>query len=57
LPPLDDGRLRPAQVDAVHGLEESLRHDRPRALIQMATGAGKTWVPQLQSAIADELAV
>lgn len=43
LPPLDDGRLRPAQADAVLGLEESLRHDRPRALIQMATGAGKTF--------------
>ena len=43
LPPLEDGRLRPAQADAVKGLEESLRQDRPRALIQMATGAGKTY--------------
>jgi type I restriction enzyme, R subunit len=43
LPPLDDGRLRPAQADAVRGLEESLRADRARALIQMATGAGKTF--------------
>lgn len=43
LPPLEDGRLRPAQADAVRGLEESLRKDRPRALIQMATGAGKTY--------------
>lgn len=42
-PPLDDGRLRPAQADAVRGLEDSLRHDRPRALIQMVTGAGKTF--------------
>ena len=43
LPPLDDGRLRPAQADAVQGLEASLGQDRPRALIQMATGAGKTF--------------
>jgi type I restriction enzyme R subunit len=43
LPPLDHARLRPAQIDAVRGLEESLSHDRPRALIQMATGAGKTF--------------
>jgi type I restriction enzyme R subunit len=43
LPPLDDVRLRPAQIDAVRGLESSLGQDRPRALIQMATGAGKTF--------------
>ena len=43
LPALDDGRLREAQREAVTGLEESLRRDRPRALIQMATGAGKTF--------------
>ena len=35
--------LRPAQIDAIHGLERSLAEDRPRALIQMATGAGKTF--------------
>jgi type I restriction enzyme R subunit len=39
---LADG-LRPAQVDAINGLEHSLAEDRPRALIQMATGAGKTF--------------
>jgi type I restriction enzyme R subunit len=43
LPELADDRLRPAQDRSVRGLEESLRHDRPRALIQMATGAGKTF--------------
>jgi type I restriction enzyme R subunit len=43
LPPLDDARLRPAQADAVTGLERSLAQDHPRALIQMATGAGKTF--------------
>ncbi len=39
---LEEG-LRPAQVTAVRALEDSLRHGRPRALIQMATGAGKTY--------------
>ncbi len=43
LPPLAAGNLRPAQLDAVRGLERSLAQDRPRALIQMATGAGKTY--------------
>lgn len=35
--------LRPAQLDAVRSLEASLQRDQPRALIQMATGAGKTF--------------
>jgi type I restriction enzyme R subunit len=39
---LEEG-LRPAQVTAVRALEDSLRHGRPRALVQMATGAGKTY--------------
>jgi len=43
LPPLDDPRLRSAQRDAALGLERSLQQDHPRALIQMATGAGKTY--------------
>lgn len=43
MPALDRLGLRPAQVDAVEGLERSLAHDRPRALIQMATGAEKTF--------------
>ena len=41
--PLDEDPLRPAQIDAVRGLERSLARDDPRALIQMATGAGKTY--------------
>ncbi|MEU0738518.1 DEAD/DEAH box helicase family protein [Streptomyces sp. NPDC006134] len=40
---LDPGPLRPAQVTAITGLERSLAKDDPRALIQMATGAGKTY--------------
>ncbi|OIJ98326.1 DEAD/DEAH box helicase family protein [Streptomyces monashensis] len=43
MPLLETHGLRMAQVDAITGLEESLAADRPRALIQMATGAGKTF--------------
>jgi type I restriction enzyme, R subunit len=43
LPPLDETGLWSAQARAIHTLEESLAMDRPRALIQMATGAGKTF--------------
>jgi type I restriction enzyme R subunit len=43
MPPLDPTGLRDCQIDAVHGLETSLAKDDPRALIQMATGAGKTF--------------
>ena len=35
--------LWPAQAEAIRNLEKSLRENRPRALIQMATGAGKTF--------------
>jgi len=42
MPPVDPTGLRSAQVDAVRNLEQSLAEDRPRALIQMATGSGKT---------------
>lgn len=44
LPPLDATGLWPAQVTAVENLESSLANDRPRALIQMATGSGKTFM-------------
>jgi len=43
LPPLDERGLRDCQIDAIQGLEKSLAEDRPRSLIQMATGAGKTF--------------
>ena len=44
MPPLVTEGLRPAQIDAVRGLERSLVEQRfDRALIQMATGAGKTF--------------
>ena len=43
LPPLIATGLWPAQITAVHNLEHSFAEDRPRALIQMATGSGKTF--------------
>ncbi len=42
MPPLEPGSLYPNQIEAVSNLEHSLRKNRPRALIQMATGSGKT---------------
>ncbi len=36
-------QLYDAQRRAIKGLEQSLAEDKPRALIQMATGAGKTY--------------
>jgi type I restriction enzyme R subunit len=42
-PPLNTAGMWPAQVRAIVNLEESIRNGRPRALIQMATGAGKTF--------------
>jgi type I restriction enzyme R subunit len=43
MPELDATRLWEVQAEAIANLEESLRDDRPRALIQMATGSGKTF--------------
>lgn len=43
MPPLVTAGLRDCQIDAVQALEASLAADKPRALIQMATGAGKTF--------------
>ncbi len=40
---LDTTPLRPCQVEAITALESSLAKGKPRALIQMATGAGKTF--------------
>jgi type I restriction enzyme R subunit len=41
--PLVTTGLWPAQVTAINNLEKSMAQDRPRALIQMATGSGKTF--------------
>ena len=44
LPPLDTTTLRPAQIQAITGIERSLGEQRfDRSLVQMATGAGKTF--------------
>lgn len=44
LPELKTEGLRLCQVDAIKGLDLSLREDKPRALVQMATGSGKTFM-------------
>lgn len=43
LPALITDGLRDCQITAVTNLENSLKEDRPRALVQMATGSGKTF--------------
>ncbi|MDP9457483.1 MAG: DEAD/DEAH box helicase family protein, partial [Actinomycetota bacterium] len=43
MPPLERAGLRGCQVEAIEGLERSLAVNRPRSLIQMATGSGKTF--------------
>jgi len=43
LPPLDETGLWKVQNQAIIGLESSLAKALPRALIQMATGSGKTF--------------
>ena len=43
LPKLDPKGLRVCQINAIEKLEVSFKDDRPRALIQMATGSGKTY--------------
>lgn len=43
MPPLPTQNLRECQISAVTGLEKSLAMAKPRALIHMATGAGKTF--------------
>jgi type I restriction enzyme R subunit len=43
MPALPEQNLRDCQISAVTGLEKSLAQNKPRALIHMATGAGKTF--------------
>jgi len=42
-PALDPSGLRECQVDAITNLETSFKKNRPKALVQMATGSGKTF--------------
>ena len=44
MPPLNAAGLWPVQKRAIANLEESLAAARPRALVQMATGSGKTFM-------------
>ena len=43
IPMLDPAGLRACQVTGITNLESSFKADRPRALMQMATGSGKTF--------------
>jgi len=43
MPSLATVGLRECQVEGIKGLEHSLSENRPRSLIQMATGSGKTF--------------
>lgn len=42
-PELDPSGLRECQIDAITNLETSFKKNRPKALVQMATGSGKTF--------------
>ena len=44
MPAVDASGLWPVQERAIRNLEESLTAGRPRALVQMATGSGKTFM-------------
>jgi type I restriction enzyme, R subunit len=43
IPALQPTGLRDCQVTAITNLEKSFRENRPKALVQMATGSGKTF--------------
>ena len=43
MPELEDGKLWPIQRVAISNLEKSLSENRPRSLIQMTMGSGKTF--------------
>jgi type I restriction enzyme R subunit len=43
IPVLSNAGLRDCQVTAITNLEKSFRENRPKALVQMATGSGKTF--------------
>lgn len=43
IPALDPTGLRDCQVDAITNLEKSFKDAKPKALVQMATGSGKTF--------------
>ena len=44
MPTLDGSSLWTVQAEAIRNLEQSLAEGRPRSLVQMATGSGKTFM-------------
>jgi type I restriction enzyme R subunit len=48
-PALNTAPLRACQIDAISKFEKSLADNRPRALLQMATGSGKTYTAVTQA--------
>jgi len=44
MPLLIETGLRDCQIEAIRNLEKSFAQDKPRALIQMASGSGKTYM-------------
>ncbi len=42
-PPFDTTGFRQCQITAIQNLDQSFAENRPKALVQMATGAGKTF--------------
>jgi len=49
MPLLITNGMRHCQIEAMHNLEASFAENHPRALIQMATGAGKTFTFSVKS--------
>ncbi|MFN9978709.1 MAG: DEAD/DEAH box helicase family protein, partial [bacterium] len=43
IPALPNDKLRDCQIDAINNLEKSFKEYKQKALIQMATGSGKTF--------------
>ncbi|MGR9037459.1 MAG: DEAD/DEAH box helicase family protein [Gammaproteobacteria bacterium] len=48
MPELNTDNLRNCQIDAIRGIEASLKAGKPRALQQMATGSGKPYTAVTQ---------
>lgn len=49
MPPLNEDGLRDCQIEAITALEKSLAEGKPRALVQMTMGAGKTFTAATQA--------
>lgn len=49
MPPLVTDGLRDCQIEAITALEQSLAQGKPRALVQMTMGAGKTFTAATQA--------